>query len=91
VKLPNKDDPHGNKEGSLPRKIVLEVLREHDVEVTDLGNNKFELYGGDELEVQVLTERVGGLMIRYLKNRFQIPATSFYYDTIEGKPRDKKH
>ncbi len=85
MKLPSNAD-----EGSLPRKIVIDVLKEHDVEIQDLGENKYRLFDGSELEVQILHERVMRFVIQRLSKRFQIDMTSFYYDTLIGKRREDK-
>jgi len=38
MKLPAKDDPGGDKEGELPRYIVLQTLRENEVNVEILND-----------------------------------------------------
>jgi hypothetical protein len=86
VKLPNSPN-----EGSLPREIVIQVLREHDVEVTSLGADLYKLFDGNELEVQAFQKRVVRAIIQRLKDRYQIPITNFYYSTLDGTPREKKH
>ena len=94
MKLPPRDDPHGDKEGELPREIVLVVLEENDIEVTSLGNNLYELYvvvaGEAELEVQRFDHIVGGILIRRLSQDFDIPLVNFYYDPISHTQRYPK-
>ena len=91
MKLPDKDDPHGDKEGSMPTQIVLDVLREHDVEVQLVAPNTYMLSAGDQLTVQVFESRVGGRMIRRLSHMFQIEQPWFRVAALTGKPRAQKH
>ncbi|MEW6038543.1 MAG: hypothetical protein AB1648_09880 [Pseudomonadota bacterium] len=37
MRLPAKDEPGGDREGSLTRETVLEVLRENDIDIKHLG------------------------------------------------------
>lgn len=83
--------PSNPNEGSLPRDIVIQVLREHDVEVTSLGDDKYKLFDGTELEVQVFQERVVRGIIQRLKNRYQIPIINFYFNPLNSKSREQKH
>lgn len=85
MRLPAKDDPGGDREGSLTRETVLEVLRENDVDVKHLGNDLYLLMAGDEVTSQVFEERIGGLMIRMLSRQFQIQITDFYYHPSGGR------
>jgi hypothetical protein len=85
VRLPAKDDPGGDREGSLTRETVLEVLRENDTDIQHLGNHLYLLMAGDEVTSQVFEDRVGGLMIRRLSRQFQIQITDFYYYPCGGR------
>lgn len=82
MKLPGKDDPHGDRKGALPRADVLEVLRRNGVTLEP------DVPGPDELiamvsdkacETQALTDPVGGMMVRYLARKFDIAVTEFYF------------
>lgn len=90
MKLPPKEDPHGNQEGSLPRSIVLQVLKEFDVQIDDLGSHLYLFSASDEVESQKLPEMVGGLMIRRLSKKFAIRIVDFYWDET-GQRRYKPH
>lgn len=90
MRIPPKNDPHGDVEGSLPLDIIIQVLSENDVEVTPLGDSTYELYGNGELEVQVFPKQVGGLMIRRLAEKYDIYITEFYFDPNTRQPRVKK-
>ena len=89
MKLPAKDDPGGDKEGELPRYIVLQTLRENVVNVEIL-NDVYLLSKGDEITAQVFREYIGGLMIRRLSNFFGISLLDFYYDRETGCRKDRK-
>jgi hypothetical protein len=89
VKLPPKDDPYGDNTGAVPREIVIKVLGENDVDVADLGDNLYKLSCGKAIEVQVLNDMVGGMLIRRLYRKFNIVITDFYYDPLTEKHRFK--
>ena len=79
MRLPHPGDPQGAKEGSVRRKDVLEVLFRHRVTITHLGEDQTELIKDDLVEVQSLPLIVGGLMVRYLSRKFEIPIEDFYF------------
>jgi len=94
MRLPPKDDPHGDREGALPLSIVLAVLRENDVEVRHLGGDLYLFASGDVVEAQEMTDPVGGLMVRRLARLFGIHVVDFYYDPATGDrraPAPKRH
>lgn len=86
MRLPSADDPHGDKEGELPREAVLDALRENGVSVQPLGASIYLMADGDTLESQRFGARIGGLMIRRLADVFAIPLPAFYY-TADGRRR----
>lgn len=89
MRLPNKDDPGGDREGSLPRDIVLAVLSEAGVNAEKLDLHPFYLLSqGDVMEAHPLDERVGGLLVRYIAREFGIPILEFYYDPLTGERRE---
>jgi hypothetical protein len=84
MRLPPKDDPGGDREGRLPLDDVLTVLRRYGVTV------KVEPHpsGGDvcctltsdaACEVHFLPDPVGGLMVKHLARKFDVPTVQFYY------------
>lgn len=89
MKLPPEDDPHGDKAGAVPRDVVIKVLGENDVDVLNLGDNLYKLSCGKALEVQVLNDMVGGMLIKRLYKKFDILLTDFYYDPLTRKHRFK--
>lgn len=80
MKLPTADDPHGDREGALPRDRILEVLYRHGVSVIHDEDGDVVLRRGSRLEVQQLPDPVGGLLIRQLARTFEIPLVAFYVD-----------
>lgn len=88
MRLPDKDDPGGDREGSLPRDIVLSVLREHDVSIEEQSFKPFYLLSAsDIIEAHPLDDMVGGLLIRQLSRQFGIDITAFYWDPTTGLRR----
>lgn len=83
MRLPPKDDPHGDIEGRLPLEDVLTVLRRHDVSVTTEpaqdGAVCCTLVSDDAAEVHFLPDPVGGVMVKYLARKFEIETVEFYY------------
>jgi len=82
MRLPPKDDPHGNLEGRLPLSDVLEVLRRHGVTIDPDEPNPDDfvtLVSDEVVEVQQLPDPVGGLMVRYLARKFDIDTVEFYF------------
>lgn len=80
MKLPHKDDPHGDKEGSLPRPQILEVLIQNKISITpDHDSDMVDLESEDEILAVELPSIVGGLVIRKLARVFEVPITDFYY------------
>ncbi|MGH8469979.1 MAG: hypothetical protein ACREVY_13650 [Gammaproteobacteria bacterium] len=78
MKLPHPSDPHGDKEGALPRAQVLDVLYRHGVTVTPR-DEYAQLEKDDIIERHQLPEIVGGLLIRRLSRLFEIPIQEFYF------------
>lgn len=78
MKLPNKNDPHGDFEGALPRSSVLDTLYRHKVDIKHLGDGSVELSTAEWIETHHFPELVGGLVIRALANNFGIPLVDFY-------------
>ncbi len=73
MKLPHKDDPHGDKEGSLPRPQILDVLIQNKISITpDHGSDMVDLESKDEI---LAVE----LVIRKLARVFEVPLIEFYY------------
>lgn len=91
MRLPDKDDPGGDREGALPRENVLVVLNENGVHVQEMTGGLYMLSQGDVFEAQELTDPVGGLMIRRLAALFAIHIVEFYYDPITGERRSPLH
>lgn len=88
MRLPNPNDPGGDKEGSQPREIVLRVLRENGVTIEPLEFTPFYLLSQNAIiEAHPLDHRVGGLLIRQLARQFAIPLVEFYYDPLTGQRR----
>lgn len=88
MRLPPKDDPHGDREGALPRGAVIAALKENGVHVRELvAPDLFMLDQGEVFEAQSLTDPVGGLMVRHLARVFAIPLLEFYYDPLTGRRR----
>lgn len=88
MRLPDKDDPGGDREGARPRDSVLSVLRESDVSVQRLSDSLYMLSHGDVFEAQDLTDPVGGLVIRRLAQLFAIHIVDFYYDPMTRMRRN---
>ena len=91
MKLPAKDDPHGDKEGALPRSQVIETLLENDVEITELGDDAYELFDGNQTEVLILRDPIGGLQIKAFNRRYNIDLVDFYVDPITRMRRGTRH
>ena len=87
MRLPDKNDPGGDKESELPCNIVLQTLRDNGVSIHHLGSELYLLSQGDEVTSQVFGELIGGLMIRRLSKKFAIHIVEFYYDPITGTRR----
>lgn len=85
MKLPHKDDPHGDKEGALPRSVVLDVLFQHGVSVTPTAEGYAKLRKEDMLVVFDLPEVIGGLMVRKLARTFAIDITDFYFHNTQRR------
>ena len=83
MRLPPKDDPHGDIEGRLPLEEVFTVLRRHDVSITTEpasdGTVCYTLVSDEVAEVQFLPDPVGGMMVKYLARKFGINTVEFYY------------
>ena len=82
MKLPDKDDPGGDREGALPLADVLEVLKRHGVSVDPpdaAADAPVTLTSDDVCEVHFLADPVGGLMVRNLARRFGVDLVQFYY------------
>ncbi len=82
MRLPPKDDPHGDREGQLPLSDVLEVLRRHGVTIdpeSPRPDDFVTLVTDDVVEVQQFADPVGGLTVRYLARKFEIDTVQFYY------------
>ena len=89
MKIPSKDDPGGDKETAVPRAVVLQVLRDNDVEVIQLGDNFYVLSNTEEVIAEVFPDPIGGLMVRSLAHRFVIDLIEFYHDPLNGGQRRK--
>ena len=87
MRLPASDDPGGDREGALPRDIVLIALREHGVSIRSLGGDLYLLAEGGVFEVQSLTDPVGGVIVRRLARKFRIHILDFYYDPLTSARR----
>jgi len=80
MKLPHKDDPHGDKEGSLQRSQILDVLIQNKVSITpDADSDMVDLETEEEILAVELPPIVGGLVIRLIARTFDIDITDFYY------------
>lgn len=98
MKLPDKNDSHGNNEGSLPRQIVFEVLKENGVKITDhhgfyLLEQSIKLDGEPSFITHVcqMIDPTGGVAVRAISRIFLIDLVSFYYDPLTKKRRHKPH
>jgi hypothetical protein len=91
MKVPPKDDPHGDKEGAIPGEQVLEVLREHGLAVKLLPDNSYEISSDDEIAVYVIPSLAGGVFVKHLARRFSIPLVDFYYHPVHGRRFKPKH
>lgn len=90
MKLPDKNDSHGNNEGSLPRQIVFEVLKENGVKITD--HHGFYLLEPSFItHVCQMIDPTGGVAVRAISRIFLIDLVSFYYDPLTKKRRHKPH
>lgn len=80
MRLPPKNDPHGDIEGRLPLTDVLTVLKNFGVSV-DLESESgcCTLISDNLAEVHFLSDPVGGVMVKYLARKFEIPITEFYF------------
>lgn len=85
MKIPDKNDPGGDKEGQLPRDIVLQTLTTNGVSVQHLGGGMYRLAQSNVVEYQRFQEFIGGLMVRRLSKKFKIDGIEFYYDPVTGK------
>lgn len=80
MKLPHTDDPHGDKEGALPRSQILEVLYQNKISIThDENSDMVDLETEDEILAIDLPDIVGGLVVRKLARTFKIDITDFYF------------
>lgn len=84
MRLPAKDDPGGDREGALPLEDVLAVLRRHGVSVEAEpthapGETCCTIVDDAVAEVLFLPDPVGGLMVKRLARRFDVPLVEFYY------------
>lgn len=86
MKLPARDDPGGDREGSLPRDKVLRVLEENDVEIVQRATNKYVLSLEDVILAVTLHEMVGGITVGFLGRNFNIDTVKFYFDHSELDP-----
>ena len=84
MRIPPKDDPHGDREGRLPLADVVLVLRRHGVSVEVEGpddDGDFELTAilDDVAEVFYVSDPIGGVMIGTIVRMFDIDKIEFYY------------
>ena len=79
MKLPPKNDPHGDAEGALLRGQVLDALFRHGITVRHADDGTVTVETDDVVEIVILPDLVGGLMIRHLSRTLGIPITDFYY------------
>lgn len=92
MKIPDKDDPGGDKEGAVARDVVLAVLKDNDVQIKCLGDDLYLMSNTAEEEAQVFRSVIGGLMVRRLAKIFTIDLIEFYYDPLNaGKKRSSMH
>jgi len=95
MRLPPEDPQERDLEGRLPLADVLEVMRRHDVSVetedpTLDGRVCCTLVSDTVAEVIFLPDPVGGLMVRTLARKFDIPTVEFYFfrqlDALASRP-----
>lgn len=84
MRLPSKNDPHGDREGSQTRQRVLDILYENSVSVIHEGGGVIILEKGDVSIAQSLPPVIPGRMISYLARTFDIPVTDFHFKPIPG-------
>ena len=91
MKIPDKDDPGGDKEGALPLKKVLEALARQDISIDPEHPSEGDcivLTSDVVCESHFLKDPVGGLMIRYLSRKFGVPLIDIYFfERIEEERR----
>jgi hypothetical protein len=78
MKLPDKDDPFGDKEGSLPRQLVLDALYKGAVDISHRKDGQVALIKNNIAQVVSLTDPVGGLMVRSLIRMFELNIADLY-------------
>jgi hypothetical protein len=91
MRVPPKDDPHGDKEGAIPGSQVLEVLREHGLSVKHLGENSYQIESDDDIAIIVIPPLAGGMFVKSLGRRFNIQTVDFYYHPNHGRRFKPKH
>jgi len=67
------------------REHVLAALARHGVEITDLGNGKYELSRETVLVVQPLKDTVSRSILEYLRRQFGGPPWATFYPPLGGK------
>ena len=77
--------PSGPMDGALPKKHVLQVLREHDVVVSQKGD-RYILSTPEFVEIQIFPEMIPRRLIRHLGRRFDIDPFLFYYEGYDDGP-----
>lgn len=79
MQLPNTKDPRGDLMGSVPLDDVLRVLHDHYVSIHKQKGDETKLETEHDVQVQLFTDPVPGLHVRYLSRVFDIPITDFYH------------
>jgi hypothetical protein len=82
-----------NDTGKVCKRIVLEVLRYHDVDVSlqqDSNDGTMIFAKGSILETRVMPEEVGKKMLHYLGRTFGVPIHHFYNPDMAMDIKNKK-
>lgn len=91
MRLAPKDDPGGDKAGSVPLSVFLAVLQENDVQVTKMDAGMYKLKSDMRdsriVEAHRFTDPVNGRMVRRMAKKFAVYIMDFYYDPATSEPR----
>lgn len=80
MKLPHRDDPHGDKEMTLPRGHVLDVLYSLKISIEHHqdDSNLVDFTNDEGVYACVLPDPVGGILIKALSRSLGINSFEFY-------------
>lgn len=79
MKLPRPDDPHGDKEMTLPRGHVLDTLYKLNITIEHHGKEHLvDFISKDGVYACVLPEYVGGILLKTMCRALNINSFEFY-------------